>query len=297
MNSEVIISCAVTGAGDTVDKHPAIPVTPRQIADAAIEAARAGAAVAHIHVRDPGTGKTSQDPALFREVVERIREADTDVVINLTAGGGGDFVPNDDDPAIGGPGTAMQTPEERHAPVQELRPEISTLDCGSLNFGDIVYMSPLPWLRRQAKLIQDSGVKPELECFDMGNIWLAKQLIREGLIDEPPFFQLCLGIPWGAEANTETMTAMRNMLPANADWAAFGIGRMQMPMVAQAVLLGGHVRVGLEDNLFLEKGVPASNGQLVERAVTVIHSLGARVLTPSEARRKLGLKVRTAVLP
>jgi uncharacterized protein (DUF849 family) len=293
MNTEVIITCAVTGAGDTVGKHPAIPVTPAQIAQAAIEAAKAGAAVAHIHVRDPQTGKTSHDPALFREVVERIRASTTDVVLNLTAGGGGDFVPNERDPGVGDAGTDIQTPEERHAPVAELRPEICSLDCGSLNFGDMVYLSPAPWLRRQAKLIQDCGVKPELECFDLGHIWLAKQLIAEGLIDEPPFFQLCLGIPWGAEATTETMTTMRNMLPANADWAAFGIGRMQMPMAAQSVLLGGHVRVGLEDNLFLDKGVYASNGQLVERAVSIVHSLGARVLTPDEARHKLGLPART----
>ncbi|MBV9280662.1 MAG: 3-keto-5-aminohexanoate cleavage protein, partial [Chloroflexi bacterium] len=280
MNTEVIITCAVTGAGDTVGKHPSIPVTPRQIAQAAIEAARAGAAVAHLHVREPETGKISHDVALFREVVERIRASDTDVVINLTAGGGGDFVPGDDDPACGGPGTDIQTPEERHAPVAELLPEISTLDCGSLNFGDAVYLSPLPWLRRQARLIQRSGVRAELECFDLGNIWVAKQLIREGLVDQPPFFQLCLGIPWGAEATTETMVAMRNALPAGAVWAAFGIGRMQMPMVAQAVLLGGHVRVGLEDNLFLDRGVYATNAQLVERAVTIIQNLGARVLTP-----------------
>jgi uncharacterized protein (DUF849 family) len=293
VNSEVIITCAVTGASDTVGKHPAIPVTPEQIAQAAIEAAKAGAAVAHIHVRDPESGTTSHDPALFREVVERIRESDTDVVINLTSGGGGDFVPNDDNPSVGGQGTDMQTGEERHVHVQELLPEMCTLDCGSLNFGDAVYISPPTWLRRQARLIQDSGVKPELECFDLGNIWLAKQLIKEGLVDEPPFFQLCLGIPWGAEANTETMTTMRNMLPANASWAAFGIGRMEMPMAAQSVLLGGHVRVGLEDNLFLDKGVYASNGQLVERAVSIVQSLGANVLTPDEARRKLGLKAWT----
>jgi len=293
MNSEVIITCAVTGAGDTVGKHPAIPVTPEQIAQAAIEAARAGAAIAHIHVRDPESGTTSHDPALFREVVERIRDSDTDVVINLTSGGGGDFVPNDNTPSVGGQGTDMQTGEERHVHVQELLPEMCTLDCGSLNFGDAVYISPPTWLRRQAKLIQDSGVKPELECFDLGNIWLAKQLIKEGLVDEPPFFQLCLGIPWGAEANTETITTMRNMLPANASWAAFGIGRMEMPMAAQSVLLGGHVRVGLEDNLFLDKGVYASNGRLVERAVSIVQSLGANVLTPGEARHKLGLKTWT----
>jgi uncharacterized protein (DUF849 family) len=292
MNNEVIITCAVTGAGDTVGRHPAIPVTPQQIANAAIEAARAGAAVAHIHVRNPKTGKGSNDPVLFREVVEQIRESDTDLVLNLTAGGGGDFIPNDDEPGVGAPGTDVQTPEERHAHVEELLPEICSLDCGSYNFSDFVYLNPENWVRRQAKLIQESGVKPEIECFELGHIWLAKRLIKEGLVYDPPFFQLCLGIPWGAEANTETMTTMRNMLPEGAQWAAFGIGRMQMPMAAQSVLLGGHVRVGLEDNLFLEKGVYASNGQLVEKAANIVENLGARVLTPAEARQKLGLKAR-----
>lgn len=292
MNNEVIITCAVTGAGDTVGRHPAIPVTPHQIANAAIEAAKAGAAVAHVHVRNPKTGKGSNDPVLFREVVERIRESGTDLVLNLTAGGGGDFIPNDDEPGVGASGTDVQTPEERHAHVGELLPEICSLDCGSYNFSDFVYLNPENWVRRQARLIQESGVKPEIECFELGHIWLAKRLIKEGLVDDPPFFQLCLGIPWGAEANTETMTTMRNMLPEGAQWAAFGIGRMQMPMAAQSVLLGGHVRVGLEDNLFLEKGVYASNGQLVEKAANIVQNLGARVLTPAEARRKLGLKAR-----
>ncbi|MGH3087189.1 MAG: 3-keto-5-aminohexanoate cleavage protein [Rubrobacteraceae bacterium] len=292
MNTEVIITCAITGAGDTTDKHPAIPVTPEEIADSAIEAAKAGAAIAHVHVRDPKTGGVSHDTALFREVVERIRESDTDVIINITAGGGGDFVPGEEDPTTGGPGTDIQTPEERHEPVGELLPEICTLDCGSLNFGDAVYISPADWLRRQAKLIQESGVKPEIEAFDLGHIWLAKQLIQEGLIDEPPFFQLCLGVPWGAEANTETMLAMRDMLPEGSQWAAFGVGRTQMPMAAQSVILGGHVRVGLEDNLFLEKGVHATNAQLVEKAANIVQSLGAKVISPEEARLKLGLKAR-----
>lgn len=292
MNDEVIITCPVTGAGDTAGKHSGVPVTPEEIADAAIEAAKAGAAIAHIHVRDPETGKGTNDPALFREVVGRIRESDTDVVLNLTAGGGGDFFPNDEEPAAGGPGTDVQSPEERHAHVSELLPEICSLDCGSYNFSDFVYLNPEDWVRRQAKLIQDSGVKPELECFDLGHVWLAKQLIAEGLVDDPPFFQLCLGVPWAAEANPETMLAMRDMLPAGAEWAGFGVGRAQMPMMAQSVLLGGHVRVGLEDNLYLEKGVLATNGQLVEKAVGVVESLGARALTPAESREKLGLNVR-----
>lgn len=291
MNREVIVSCAVTGAGDTVNKNPNVPVTPEEIAQAATEAARAGAAVAHIHVRDPQTGKGTNDPALFREVVERIRESETDVIINLTAGGGGDFIPNDQDPSVGAPGTDVQSPEERHAHVGELLPEICTLDCGSYNFADFVYLNPEQWVRSQARLIRESGVKSEIECFDLGHVRLARTLYEEGLFEDPPFFQLCLGIPWGAEADTATMLAMREKLPAGAEFAGFGVGRMQLPMAAQSVLLGGHARVGLEDNLYLDKGVPATNAALVERAVSTIENLGARALSPAEARRNLGLKV------
>ena len=290
MNHEVIITCALTGAGDTVDKHPAIPVTPEEIAAAAIEAAKAGAAIAHVHVRDPETGGIAHDTELFREVVERIRESDTDVIINLTAGGGGDLILSDDDPTVAARGTDIQTPEERHAPIAELLPEICSLDCGSYNFADFLYVDPAPWVRRHARLIQAAGVRPELECFELGHISLAKQLIRDGLVDEPYWFQLCVGIPWAAEANPETLLAMRNQLPDGAQWTALGIGRMQMPIAAQAVLLGGNVRVGLEDNLYLDKGVFASNGQLVERAVTIVESLGARPLTPAETRERLGLR-------
>jgi uncharacterized protein (DUF849 family) len=292
MNDEVIITCALTGAADTVGKHPAIPVTPAEIAAAAIEAAKAGAAIAHVHVRDPETGGISHDTSLFREVVERIRESDTDVVINITAGGGGDLFLGDDDPTLAGPGTDIQTPEERHEPVAELLPEMCSLDCGSYNFAEGIYVDPAPWVRRHAQLIQDAGVRPELECFDLGHVWLAKQLIKEGLVDEPAWFQLCVGVPWGAEATPEALLAMRNMLPDGAQWTALGIGRMQMPIAAQSVLLGGNVRVGLEDNLYLDRGVFASNGQLVERAVTIVESLGARPLSPAETRDKLGLKVQ-----
>lgn len=291
MNREVIVSCAVTGAGDTKGKNPNVPVTPEEIAQAAIEAAKAGTAVAHIHVRDPETGKGTNDPALFREVVERIREAETDVIINLTAGGGGDFIPNDQNPSVGAPGTDVQSPEDRHAHVGELLPEICTLDCGSYNFADFVYLNPEDWVRRQAQLIKQSGVKPEIECFDLGHVRLARALYEEGLFEDPPFFQLCLGIPWGAEADTETMLAMRDKLPAGAEFAGFGVGRMQLPMAAQSVLLGGHARVGLEDNLYLDKGVLATNGALVERAVSTIENLGARALSPAEARQRLALKV------
>jgi len=292
MNNEVIITCAVTGAGDTVGRHAGVPVTPQQVADAAIEAAKAGAAVAHVHVRDPETGKGARDPALFREAVERIRDSGTDVVINLTAGMGGDWVPSDDDPSLPGPGTDMIGPAERLAHVEELKPEICSLDCGTLNFGggNEIYISTPAYLKAMAEQVKAWGVKPELEVFDLGHIRFARSMIDAGLIEDPPLFQICLGIPWGAGADTATMMAMRDALPDGANWAGFGISRMEMPMVAQAVILGGNARVGLEDNLYLDKGVLATNGQLVGRAVEIIERLGARVLSPQEAREKLGLK-------
>lgn len=290
MRKNVILTCAVTGAGDTANKSPHVPVTPEEIANSAIDAAKAGATIAHIHVRDPKTGGISHDTALFREVVERVRESDTDVILNLTSGGGGDWIPSDEDPAVGGPGTDMQTPEDRHEPVGALLPELCTLDCGSVNFGDQLYISTTDWLRKQARLIQQSGVKPELECFDTGHLRFAKQLIDEGLIDGDPMFQFCLGIPWGADADAETMLYMRDKLPENAHWSAFGIGRMQMPMAIQSMLLGGNVRVGLEDNLYLDKGVFATNAQLVEKAASIMAGLGTSPMTPAEARTFLGLK-------
>jgi uncharacterized protein (DUF849 family) len=294
MNNEVIITCALTGAGDTVGKHPAIPVSPQQIADAAIEAANAGAAVVHIHVRNPETGKGSRDPRLYRQVVERLRASNVDMIINLTAGMGGDFEVGDPDPLKHGPNTDLVGALERLVHVEELRPEICTLDCGTLNFGDgnSIFVSTPTQLRQGAKRIRELGVKPELEVFDTGHLSFAKQMLKEGLLEQPPLFQFCLGIPWGASADTTTMKAMKDSLPDGAVWAGFGIGRMQMPMVAQAVLLGGNVRVGLEDNLYLEKGVFASNGKLVEKAVKMIELLGARPVTPAEARKKLGLQAR-----
>jgi len=293
MNKNVIITCAVTGAGDSLARHPDLPVTPEQIAEAVISAAKAGAAVAHIHVRDPKTGKGARDVELFRQVVERVRDSDTDVIINLTAGMGGAWFPGEEDPSLPGPGTDMIGPEERLAHVEALRPEICSLDCGTMNFGDNeIYISTPDFLWKMAGLIQEWGVKPELEVFDLGQIWFANQLIEAGRIESPPLFQICLGIPWGAPADTESMMAMRNALPADANWAGFGITRMEMPMLAQAVLLGGNVRVGLEDNLYLSKGVLASNAQLVEQAVGIIESLGSRVVGPAEAREQLGLKAR-----
>jgi uncharacterized protein (DUF849 family) len=292
MNYNVIVTCAITGSGDAAGKHPRLPKTPEEIANAAIEAAQAGAAVAHIHVRDPETGEAARKLEWYEEVVERIRASSTDVVINLTAGMGGDFVPHPEDPGRGGPGTDMATPAERLAHVEKLLPEICTLDVGTQNYSNSAYVSTPEMLREMAKKIQSWGVKPEIEVFELGHIWFAKQLLKEGLIDTPPLFQLCMGIPWTAEANTENMLAFRNMLPENAHWAGFGISRMQMPMVAQAMILGGNVRVGLEDNLYLEKGVLASNGQLVERAVEIIGRLGGRVLSPAETRQKLALNKR-----
>jgi uncharacterized protein (DUF849 family) len=297
MNPKVIITCAITGAGDTVGKHPAIPVTPEQIAASALEAARAGAAVVHCHVRDPKTGKSSRAVSLYREVVQRIRAENKEVVINLTAGMGSDLeVGEGEQPLpIIKEKSDLVGPVERLLHVAELRPDICTLDCGSLNYGDgnfLLVQTPKQ-LRSQAKLIQSYGVKPELECFDTGNVWFAKQLCSEGLISGKPLFQLCLGIPWGAPYSSETMAYQKSLLPPDAIWAAFGIGRNEFPAVAQAVLLGGHVRVGLEDNLWLEKGVYASNGTLVEKATKIIRLLGAEVATPNEARAILSLPAMT----
>ena len=289
-----MLTCAVTGAGDTTGKNPHVPVTPAEIATAAIDAAKAGATAAHIHVRDPETGQGSRDVGLFRETVERIRDSDTDVVINLTAGMGGDWVPSDDDPALPGPGTDMIGPEERLAHVTALLPEICSLDCGTMNFGNgnEIYISTPPYLRRMASIVQECGVKPELEVFELGQIRFAKQMIAEGIIDAPPMFQICLGIPWGAEQSVDNMKVMKDELPADASWASFGISRMQMPMAAAAVALGGNVRVGLEDNIYLDRGVLATNAQLVTRAGEIIERMGARVLSPAEARAKLGLRKR-----
>ncbi len=272
MNYEVIVSCAVTGAGDTVGKSPLIPVTPEEVANAAIEAAKAGASIAHIHVRDPETGKGSRDPELFKEAVDRIRSSDTDVVINLTSGMGGDWNPSDDDPSMPGPGTDMIGPLERLAHVKELLPEICTLDCGTLNFGNgnDIYIATPPYLRKMAELTKEWGVKPELEVFELGHLRFAKQMIIEGLIDEPPMFQICLGIPWGADHSVDTLKVMKDELPGEAVWGGFGISRMQMPIAAATVAMGGNVRVGLEDNIYLERGVHATNAQLVEKVIGII---------------------------
>jgi len=294
VNHDVFITCAVTGAGATTERSDHVPVTPEEIAGAAVEAARAGAAVAHIHVRDPETGRGARDPALFREVVQRVRAADVDVVLNLTAGMGGDLVLG----GAGAPlpldeaGTDLAGAEERLAHVEELRPEICTLDCGSMNFaagGDYVMVNTPDMLRAMAGRVQALGVRPELEVFDTGHLVLVKELIRDGHVDEPVLIQLCMGIPYGAPDDPGTLLAMVERLPPGAVFSAFSIGRMQLPYVAMAALAGGNVRVGLEDNLFLARGVPATNGALVERAVTILEAMNVNVLGPDAVRAKLGL--------
>jgi uncharacterized protein (DUF849 family) len=290
MNEEVIVTCAVTGAGDSVGRSPHVPVTPAQIAAACIEAADAGAAIVHVHVRDPETGKAARKVAHYEEVVALVRESKTDVVLNLTCGMGGDLYLDPDNPAQMVAGTDLATPYERMEHVDRLRPEICTIDCGSMNFGDHVVINRTADLEKMARFAQEWGVKPELEVFDMGQVGIASRLIRKGLVDGDPLFQFCLGIDGGAAASAQSIIALRSMIPDNAQWAAFGISSHEMPMVAQAVLLGGNVRVGLEDNLYIERGVLGTNGQLVEKAVRIVRDLGARTLTPAEARQKLGLK-------
>lgn len=295
MTPNVIITCALTGAGDTAGRSEHVPVTPEQIADSGIEAARAGAAIVHIHVREPETGQGSREVAYYREVVERIRASDVDVVINTTAGMGGDLVLDPEHPTRFLEGTDLVSGVERLAHVEELLPDICTLDCGSLNFGEgsLVYVSTPDMLRAGAKRIQELGVRCEMEIFDTGHLWFARQLVQEGLIDAPAMFQLCMDIPYGAPADPALLMAMVNQIPEGSVWASFALGRRQMPWAAQSVLLGGHVRVGLEDNLYLSRGVKATNGQLVERAVTLVETLGSKVATPDQARELLDLRPRS----
>jgi len=292
MNRNVIISCAVTGAGDTAGRSEHVPVTPQQIADSALEAARAGAAIVHCHVRDPETGKGTRTVALYQEVVERIREQDDEVVINLTAGMGGDLVVGpDDDPMAWQAGTDLVGGLERLAHVEAIRPDICSMDCGSLNFGNNneVYVSTPDMLRIMAERVRELGVRPELEVFDTGNLWFAETMIHEGLIDAPYWIQLCLSIPYGTPLDVGILQAMVNRLPDEAEFTSFGLGPMQMPMAAQSVMLGGHVRVGLEDNLYLARGVLATNAQLVEKGARIVELMGASVQTPAEARQTLKL--------
>lgn len=296
MNREVFITCAVTGAGDTVSKSSHVPVTPKQIAESAIEAAKAGAAVVHCHVRDPDTGAPARRLDLYREVTDRIRSADIDVVLNLTAGMGGDLVFGDVESPfpVNEKGTDMAGATERVAHVAECLPEICTLDCGTMNFslGDYVMTNTPSMLREMARQMTALGVRPEIEAFDTGHLWFAKQLAEEGLIEDPVLIQLCMGIPWGAPDDLNTFMAMVNNVPSNWTFSAFSIGRNAMAYPAAAILAGGNVRVGLEDNLYVGKGQLATNAQLVEKAVSVVESMGAKIIGPEEVRRKLKLTKR-----
>ena len=295
-SQEVFITCAVTGAGDTTAKSDKVPVTPKDIATSAIEAARAGAAVVHCHVRDPETGQGARDPALFREVVARIRDSDQDVVINLTAGMGGDLVLGSAEAPLplSPEGTDLAGATERLAHVTELLPEIATIDCGTMNFGegDYVMTNTPAGLREMARQMQALGVRPEIEVFDTGHLELAKWLAGQGLLDDPVLVQLCMGIPWGAPDDLRTFQALVDNLPDGWLFSAFSIGRNQLPFVAAAALAGGNVRVGLEDNIYLKRGVLASNADLVERAVTILEAMNIRIIGPDEVRAKLKLQKR-----
>lgn len=294
MTQKVILTCAVVGESQYNRDHPNFPVTPQEIADAALEAEQAGASAVHLHVRDPETGDGSRDPDLFLDMVTRVRDNNVKSVINVTCGGGAFFKPDPADESRGLPSSDVATAEERVKHIDMTRPEVCSLDVTTQNQvdgdEDYVYLNTPYTLKKMARYFQEMGVKPELEVFAPGDILLANKMIEEGYIDAPPMFQIVMGTRWGLPATPETMIYMRSLLPKDAIWAAFGIARMQMPMVAQATLLGGNVRVGLEDNLYLSRGVFATNGQLVERARTIIESLGAEVATPDEARQILGLK-------
>ncbi len=297
MRWDVFITCAVTGAGDTTGKSDKVPITPQQIAGSAIEAAQAGAAIVHIHVRDPATGKGARDPKLYAEVVDRIRSSGTDVIVNLTAGMGGDLVLGGAEAPLplDAAGTDMVGAQVRLAHVEQILPEICTLDCGSMNFaagGDYVMVNTPDMLRAMARRVKALGIRPELEVFDTGHLVLVKDMLREGLLDDPLMVQLCMGIPYGAPDDPATLMAMVNALPSGTVFSAFSISRMQLPYVGMAAIAGGNVRVGLEDNIYLSKGVLATNGSLVERAVTILAAMNVRVLGPSEVRSMLKLQKR-----
>ena len=295
MNPEVFITCALTGSGDTTHKSPHVPVTPEEIAEDALEAADAGAAIVHIHVRDPDSGQPSRETALYSEVVERIRERNAQLILNLTGGMGGDLWFDLGDEVRLSPKCDFVGPLERVRHSLELGSDIGTLDCGSLNFGEMVYATTPNMLREELRAYREHSVRPEIEVFELGHIEIAKTLIRENLVETPPLFQLCLGVAHGAPATPDVMKAMRDALPPGSIWAGFGVGPMQIPMVAQAVLLGGHARVGLEDNLYLERGVLATNAGLVEKAAGLVETLGSRVLDAGETRELLHLEPPAAL--
>ncbi len=298
-NYTPFITCAVTGSGGTQDRSPHVPRSPEQIASSAIEAAKAGAAVVHCHVRDPDTGAPSRRSDLYREVVDRIRDSDTDVVVNLTAGMGGDMVFGDPESPLplNEEGTDMVGATERMGHVAECLPEICTLDCGTMNFAEADYvMTNTPGtLRAMGQMITDLGVRAEIEVFDTGHLWFARQLVEEGIIEAPVLIQMCMGIPWGAPDDLNTLMAMVNNTPSDWNFSAFSIGRNQMPFVAAAMLAGGNIRVGLEDNLWLGRGELATNAQLVERAATIATNLGATLMTPAEVRASLQLQKRAPI--
>ena len=288
---EVFITCAVTGSGASHNKSDLVPRSPKEIAESAVDAAKAGAAIVHCHVRDPDTGEPARSPALYKEVTERIRDSKTDVIINLTAGMGGDVVFGPiEAPLPLLPTTDMVGASERMQHVIECRPEICTLDCGTMNFADDVMANTPSILRSMAKIANDCDVRIEIEAFDTGHLWFAKQLVKEGIIPDPVLIQLCMGIPWGAPDDLNTFMAMVNNIPNDWVFSAFSIGKNQMPYVAAATLAGGNVRVGLEDNIYLEKGVLATNAELVEKASSIITNLGSTILGPDEVRKKLNLK-------
>jgi uncharacterized protein (DUF849 family) len=290
LEQPAILTCAVTGGDDTAGRFPAVPVTPKQIADAAIDACRAGAAIAHIHVRDPQTGKPSMAIELYREVVERIRDSGSEVIINLTTGPGARFVPSNSEANRADAGSNLRPPVDRVQHILELKPEICSLDMGTLNFGKGALINVPSHVEMIAAAICEAGVKPELEVFDSGHIAFALDMIRRGLLEARPLFQMVTGVPWGAPATTEILAALKSLLPAGSAWAAFGVGRFEFPMVAQALLLGGHIRVGLEDNVYLSKGELArDNESLVRKAAAIADLLGTRLATPAEARSILGL--------
>lgn len=288
---KVIVTCAVTGGSSAVlAKHPSIPKTPSQIAEAALDAAKAGAAIVHIHVRDPETGAPSNRLELYEQVVKKLRDAATDVIINLTCGMDGSLTIDSFDPVTIGKASTLRDPIGRCIHAIKLRPELATLDCCTYSAGESVYVGRMSDLREMATLMRDAGVKPELECFELGHIEIAKKLISEGKIGGPPLFQFCLSTGYGAPAVPIVMQAMRDILPPGAVWAGFGCGADEMPAVAQLVALGGHIRVGLEDNIYLRRGVLASNAQLVENAIGIVERMGASVASPAEARDMLGLQ-------
>ncbi len=287
---QTIISCAVTGSAPTPEKNSAVPVTPSEIVKSAIDAAKAGAAIVHCHVRDPETKRPSMSMEFYREVTEGIRCSGIDVIINLTTGPGARFSPSVNDPGRASHDSIMCSPLERVKHVVELRPEICSLDIVTMNRKRHVFLNHPEHLKYMSASIQSAGVKPELEVFDTGHILNAINLIKDGLIQPPPFFQFCLGVDYGAPATVESIIMMKSMLPKNAIWSAFGISRFQFPMVAASVLLGGHVRVGLEDNIYIEQGVLASsNAALVEKAARIIRHLGGSVASVGQARKLLSL--------